>query len=162
MSDSITNFFHGARGGKANRFRGCPLRSRWSACTPRPSQWGANGWVLVAFRCKTHVTSVSKNLDKCLTVWHRAWRQGQSVPWLPLALPLGGLHAQAVTMGCQWMGASRLSMQNSCDIRIKNFEQMSNSIAPGVESSSIDPLPRSTVPRSLADSSLLLPPPPLP
>ena len=48
----------------------------------------------------------------------RKWNQGQLVPWLPLALPRVGLHAQTLPMGRQWMGASRLSMKNSCDIRI--------------------------------------------
>ena len=50
------------------------------------------------------------------------WKQGQSVPWLPIALSRSGFHAQALLMGCQLMGASRLLMQNSRDIRIHNFE----------------------------------------
>ena len=37
------------------------------------------------------------------------------VPWLPLALPLGGLHAQALPMRCKLISASRILMKGQCN-----------------------------------------------
>ena len=35
-----------------------------------------------------------------LTADRQEWKQDQWVPWLPLALPWDGFHAQALPMGC--------------------------------------------------------------
>ena len=125
--------------------------SNWDRESPTSGVWGqmvSPRQKSVHSKCKKHgclpslygrrhTTASTSKILTIVSPWRCTRRQGRSVPWSPLALPLGGLHAQALFMECQWMGASRLSMQNSCDIRIQKFGQMSDSIAPGVEARSI-------------------------
>ena len=65
---------------------------------------------LVCYRYPT-----SKWMSDCRSQWIAVeWKQGGSVPLLPLALSRGGLHVWALPLRCLGVGATLFSMQDSC------------------------------------------------